>query len=101
MFAKTRSDAPASRCQPPKVIAVSKGGECGVMEDKKSPHIFGQKTVQFLLTILHAHPVARVHDPHQSVRLFEIVTPIGSQGPLATHIPWSDDSDLSERRNWV
>jgi len=43
--------------------------------------------MEFLLAVLHAHSITRVHDPNEGIRLLEVVSPIWPQGSLATHIP--------------
>jgi len=52
-------------------------------------HVLCEETVEFLLAILHAHSIARVHNPNKGIRLLEVVSPIRPQGSLATNIPYS------------
>lgn len=43
--------------------------------------------MELLFAVVHSHAISRVDDPDEGVGLFKVVTPVGSQGPLAADVP--------------
>jgi hypothetical protein len=44
--------------------------------------------MQFPLAILQTiRPIRRIHNPYKTIRLLKVVSPIGSDGLLATNVP--------------
>jgi hypothetical protein len=50
-------------------------------------HVLVQQPMQLVPAIAHAHAVARVDDPHNRVRLLEVVPPVRAQRALAADVP--------------
>lgn len=46
-----------------------------------------EQLVQLCSTVLQAPHVSAVHDPHQSIRLLVVISPVGSQCLLPTNVP--------------
>jgi hypothetical protein len=53
----------------------------------KVPYIFGQQAMQLVFAIPHAHSITGINNPDQSIRLFEIISPVWSKGPLTSDVP--------------
>ena len=50
-------------------------------------HIFKKKTVQFFFAVGHAHPITRVYNPDDGIRLLKIIAPVWPESALTTNIP--------------
>jgi hypothetical protein len=50
-------------------------------------HVLVQQPVQLVPAIAHAHAVARVDDPHDRVRLLEVVAPVWAKRTLSADVP--------------
>lgn len=77
LLRKTSSVAPAKRL-----------GD--VSEDSPSPdqtYLLEQQAFQLVLAVIYPYSVCGVHDPDESIGLFEIIPPVGSDRLLASHIP--------------
>lgn len=44
--------------------------------------------MEFLFGILESHFIRAVNNPDDSISLFEVISPIGSDGFLSTNIPY-------------
>lgn len=50
-------------------------------------HLLHQQALQLSLTILHALAIGAIYHPDEAVRALKVVSPVGAQRLLATHIP--------------